>query len=256
MCFQIRGVPKSGTTWLTAIVDKAFEFHCANRTSVDARCERCSPERIKKWKHESGSINPTSAQYLVIFRDSRDVAVSMYHWSPKGFAVVNSFIRSEYGIISTIQKQNDMHQAERKANALYDQYSSSFPSRTSGRPGLLHLFYETVHREPDVQLKRISRFLDLELSDNDIHRVLEITSFDAMRQQEASGEMHLKIHPNSAKILARAEKTNIDASQLMKVMTRRGEAGGWVKELDEQNQIFCAEMMKTRLHADLRIEFI
>ena len=73
--------------------------------------------------------------------------------------------------------------------------------------------------------------------------VAAAASFDVMRRKEVSGEWKLKMHPNSAHKLAKADKKGKGPDELFGVMMRKGEVGGFNDELDAATILFVEARM-------------
>jgi hypothetical protein len=183
----ISSYPRSGTTWMQAIVhlvrggDASFE-HIADvvpwyerplahgRVSVDQLARRASPRSFKS--HLPYAWLPKGALYLYIYRDGRDVAVSYYH-----------FYRSHLGYRGDF----DGFFARFLRGDL--QYGSWFRhvahwERCRGRPGVLLLRYEEMRSDPERGLREIAGLCHVALTPARTQRILDLASFEAMRQAE------------------------------------------------------------------------
>ena len=215
-CFHIKGVPKSGTTWLTTLLEECFKQYC--QTEVGRQARACHPGYCKSAaakKHKEELKKSESQDFFVfIFRDTRDVLVSHFHWVPQKFKDLASFARSsEYGAPAIIKHQNEMY-AMGKA---LDKKSISM--------GVV--FYEDLRNETLRVTDHLTASIGMRLSGKQLAEAIKASSFDSMRAKEVSGDMHLKVHPDSAKKLQKAASRNTtDASKLFGVMTRKGKVGG------------------------------
>jgi hypothetical protein len=231
VCYHVRGVAKSGTTWLASLLDEAATLNC--RSPQIAESETCLKGSCEdqRTKHTTNidTIKHKSGKSVFIFRDTRDVLCSHYHWAPHGHKNVSSFVRDpECGIDAVIKMQNEMmHVVEQLRGAAHFTLT----------------YYETLKRDAPAELGRIASFLHMPLSPAQIKEAVDAASFDAMRDKEVNGELKLKVYPNSPSTLKKAEETGKGADELFRVMTRKGEVGGFKDELDAALIVFVEAKM-------------
>lgn len=103
--WSIKGVPKSGTTWLKHMAMGLSAIECIKTHTMCVQLECIS-------KHSM--CFDTSHKYLSIYRDTRDVTVSDYHWAPGAVADVNDFALQDGrgGCRHIVSQQNKMLAAE------------------------------------------------------------------------------------------------------------------------------------------------
>jgi hypothetical protein len=191
--------------------------------------------RIPKEKH-SATVSSTLLQALpvFIFRDTRDVLVSHFHWARHGHENLSSFARDDdFGAGHVVREQNVMLAVALRLKA------KRYP--------LYVIFYENLSANPVAEAKKLAGYIGMRLTSREFITAVDQSSFDAMRDKEKKGEMDLKIHPGSAKKLAK----NNNPSDLFGVMTRKGVAGGWRDEIDAKTLVFVEDIMRKHLHSSL-----
>ena len=148
-----------------------------------------------------------STQNVLIVRDPRDVAVSAFY----------------YGQHPGVQLDEYVHDVFETMTAWV-----SFRFRWYTRVALptLVVFYEDMLASPDVQLRRLLRFLALDAPMAVLERVANATSADAMRRMEAQGTLP---GPNRA------------GSRFAKV--RAAQAGRFAHELSPATVEYCNRVM-------------
>lgn len=247
-CYFFHGVPKSGTTWLSTLLRESAKFNCldpvqktGSKTCLDVSREAADPHGCPSFSKHSTDVKSAkkgTGKLIFIFRDTRDVLCSHYHWANHGHKNISSFVHDpKYGIELVIKEQNEMmHLAE--------QFHLASRSTLT--------YYEELKNDTVGELSRITSFLQMPLSQSQIETVVDSASFEAMREQEVEGEMKLKVHPNSAQALQIAKKKGKGADELFGVMTRKGEVGGYTDELDAALVVFVEAKMAQLLNHKLR----
>lgn len=156
-----------------------------------------------------------------LIRDPRDVVVSYYHYchnephhyfvTPPGPPTLPQFV--EHFLAGNIWPGN-----------LQDHSRSFFDA--PGDVNYLRVHYENLVSQPRTEFSRIFSFLDVELSHNELGRIIEHTTFDNMAR--------LFNAETASKGTGFKDKNSI---------TRRGTSGGHKAELDENtlsrlNEVF------------------
>jgi hypothetical protein len=230
-CACARGVPKSGTTVLQAVLAELSRTgEAGGRT---ARLLECS----RKHQHSISATDDSGAplRYVSIYRDPRDVAVSTFHWKPSGFDSIDEFVMdSTVGLEHIVDLQNKHVEEERIA------------SKRRAVP-ILRIFYESLREDAHATIRAIATHAGVRgLSEQQVSAIAERTSFDSMRQQEAAGRMVLRQHPDSSARLANRSAADLDPARLFGVMTRRGQAGSWRLELNRSTQAYGRAVVRVR----------
>ena len=104
-----------------------------------------------------------------------------------------------------------------------------------------------MKRDPTRGVLKIASFLNVTLSEAQVEKIVENTSFGSMRNKEANGQMSLKMHPDSfVKLRESVEPTKLDG-----VMTRHGANGDWAVELRPEAQEYVTKTMAQHLDREL-----
>jgi len=184
-----------------------------------------------KTPEELSTRKPEFSDKRVIFlvRDPRDVVVSLYHqkkhrerysWEIPDLA---EFVRRERGSTKTIAKYYNVWIANR-----------DIPQ------DFLLIRYEDMQKNTVQELKRVISFLGIEgASDSILRNATEFAKFDKMRAMEKKNA-----------IKSRALKPG-DPREEQSYKTRKGEVGGYRRELSEADILFLNDLIKTELKAKL-----
>ena len=244
-CYSAPGVQKSGTTWLSTLLSESAKLNCLDpvqkEESKTCRDRGCS--NFMKHSTDFNKAKKETGKFVFVFRDTRDVLCSQWHWWNPGHLNISSFVHDpEWGIDSVIKQQNKMMH-------LADQLHGASQSSTL-------TYYEELKNDTVGELSRITAFLRMPLSHSQIESVVDSASFEAMRKKEIQGDMKLRIHPKSAHTLQEAEKRGKGADELFGVMTRKGEVGGYADELDAASIVFVEANMAQSLDHRLRLRYL
>ena len=215
-------------------------MHCRDSPKKEEQksCKKNGCPDPGQHKHDSDAKLPEGKEVFV-FRDTRAVMVSQFYWARHDHKNLAQFARDPiYGISRTIKEQN-----------LFWKY---FESTTHWKTAL---FYEDLAAEPIAGATRIVSFLHMKLNQSQVQLAVNASSFDSMRKKETEGLLRLKVHPDSQKKLIEASKNGWNASKLFGVMTRKGEAEGWMDELDDKTYLYVVEQMRKDLVKALQKRF-
>ncbi|XP_061613331.1 sulfotransferase 1C2 isoform X1 [Phyllopteryx taeniolatus] len=189
--------PKAGTTWTQEIVDLLLH----NGDAVACRraptllrspfleiwsppripsglelLNKMAPPRIIK-THLPIQLVPTGfwenkCKTIYVARNAKDNMVSYYHFDRMNLTqpepgpwegYIHKFMRGELSWGSWYDHVKGYWEEREKRNILY-------------------IFYEDMKENPRREVERIMRYLDLSLSDDVIGRIVELTSFKAMKE--------------------------------------------------------------------------
>ena len=232
----LRGTPKTGTTWTTAVLRSITVHACDMHQKPN--CTVCGECRSDDGKHSMDYEDSTSKRlrYVSTYRDPRDTSVSSFHWARHGAKSA-----SEYAIAGGCRRVVD------DLNTQLDK-----EHQRSNRTKVLRVFYEATKIDPVGVIARIATFIRNPITLEQAEAVERATNFEAMRASEAAGELKLRVHPNSQ---AKLQGNVKDPSKLMGVMTRRGDIGAYVTELNATAKAVCEAEMN-RLYMPLRARYL
>lgn len=248
--------PKSGTTWMQGIVASllwphgdapgpAFDLSPwldARIVPVDdmlARVDAIPHRRFIK-THSPADCTPvfTQCRYLAVYRDGRDALVSWANhrrkMRPEVIEALNAIATRDGGPQWPPVWDGDMDQ-------LFDEWvdwgtpmdhlATWWPKRHERFVRLVH--HADLVRDLDGEMRRIARFLDIEVPDQLWGEVVERCRFEAMRSRhEASGSLNQ----------AFAEGATAFFNQ--------GTNGTWRTQLDEAHLRRHAQLTSERLPRD------
>lgn len=177
--------PKSGNTWVRFLVgnvlypDEQTTFvNMENRipdiySNMDRELSRFPSPRILK-SHEPFDHRYRKVIYIV--RDPRDIAVSYYHFLIK------------YGHIDETWPM-EKHVSSFAAGDLdgYGTWHENVGSWLGARRGnqkFLLLRYEDILYSPVEELRKVAHFLSTEVTEDSLHKAVELSSADQMRDLE------------------------------------------------------------------------
>lgn len=221
--------PKCGRTWLRMmlghILTSYFGVKSDNLLDLRAIARKNAAIPTIRTIHENNphyskpvEIKQDKSKYYnkkVIFlvRDPRDVMVSLYFHQSKRVKILKAFegsledyIYQDVGSIDTIIT-----------------YFNVWMSEGQRLKDFLFVRYEDMRRDPIKELKRVVDFIGLEqISEADIKKAVELSSFEKMRGMEKKGQL-------GTRILQPGDKKDEESFK-----TRKGKVGGYRDYLEQK----------------------
>ncbi|XP_063791370.1 sulfotransferase 1B1-like [Pseudophryne corroboree] len=193
--------PKSGTTWMSEIVDVILSDGDTGRSARDAifhkvpMLEMCvpgvvppgsqileslpSPRGVKT--HLPVSLIPKSfweknCKIIYVARNPKDVAVSYYHFDKMNYMhpdpgtweeYLEKFLQGNVGFGSWGAHVREWWGLKQQRNLLY-------------------IFYEDMLEDPKREIKKVTKFLGKDFSDEVLEKICLHTSFKAMKENPAT----------------------------------------------------------------------
>ncbi len=226
--------PKAGRTWLRAAMSKAVSLEHDLDENYYALHASQSSLRIPYlvFTHgDSASIargENLSAlkgkRVIFLVRNLLDVQVSYYHQVSKRRkrfqGTLSEFIRDEsYGMRKIVEYHNHVIQSK----PLFAEY---FP-----------IYYEEMHRDLVAVLDACFQFLGVPVSNKNLVKAQQFTEFSRMHQREKKEAL---LEQGEAKGI------NVDA-----LKARKGQVGGYVEEMTEEDIEYCKAVISGHLTVTL-----
>lgn len=199
----VAGLPKSGTTWLEkmlyslpgfheVMIPEAVYYEQKNVGSHDFDFPENTISRLDKALsvlklHVHGSPNnvrileKAEVNYVVIFRDLRDVAVSYYYyvrntpWHPE---------YKRYQYLPTIQ--DGLKEFGRELLPAYKKWVDSW--QENGTERCLIIKYEEMRADTLNVFERVLNHFQIDLSQDEVNRIVENNSFKSLTKGRMEGE--------------------------------------------------------------------
>lgn len=132
------------------------------------------------------NIWTTKPKLIYIYRDAKDVAISMYHMYKN---------HSRIQFTGTLDNYLDAFLNDYVTFGPFYEHIRSY-QQLAGLEHILLLSYEDMIAKPFAAVKRISEFLDFKYNDEQLNQLIEHVSFENMRKHI---NVNLNVYPNGFK---------------------------------------------------------
>uniref|UniRef100_A0A8D0GZ05 Sulfotransferase n=1 Tax=Sphenodon punctatus TaxID=8508 RepID=A0A8D0GZ05_SPHPU len=245
--------PKSGTTWVSEIVDMILndgdpvkckrdaifnkvpmlEFAVPGKmpAGTEQLARMPSPRVVKT--HLPVHLLPTSfwdhgCKVIYVARNAKDVAVSFYH-----FDLMNKL----HPHPGPWEKYIETYMAGRVAFGSWYDHVKSWWEKRKGHP-ILYLFYEDLKEDPKREIEKVMHFLGKDLTQQALDSIVHHTSFEVMKE-----------NPNTNYRMTPVTVMDHNVSPFM----RKGIAGDWKNHFTvAQNERFDEDYERKMADTTLR----
>ncbi|XP_064425415.1 sulfotransferase 1C1 [Latimeria chalumnae] len=252
----IASYPKAGTTWLQEIVDMILNDGDVEKcrrapiydripfletvepkpipSGLDQLAQMARPCVIKT--HLPFHLTPKSfweqdTKAIYIARNGKDNMVSYFYFDQMTTSQPDPGTWEEY-----FQK---FLSGNLTWGSWYDHVKGWWDAKDKHR--ILYLFYEDVKQDPKREIQKVVRFLEKDLGEETLERIVHHTSFDVMKKNPMA---NYSIIPKSF--------FNTDVSQFM----RKGVIGDWKNHFTvAQNEIFDEDYRQKMAATSLKFRF-
>ncbi|OQV26209.1 putative Sulfotransferase 1C4 [Hypsibius exemplaris] len=191
--------PKSGTTWMQAIVTLILnngnpecmtnglleekwpylESGKRNQTGrhLDAAINMPRPRTLKThlpWQALPDTADKAGTKIIYVARNPKDTIVSMYYFM-KSHRVLD--YRGDFEEFVRLFLRNEV---------LYCPYFDNIASYYSRRnqPNILFTTYESLHNDPILEVRKVADFLGRPVTETEAQQIVQYTTFDEMKNNE------------------------------------------------------------------------
>ncbi|CAF1247621.1 unnamed protein product [Adineta ricciae] len=233
-------MPRSGTTWMETIVysilqnGRAFNEDFKDFTARTPFLEQHGGQGIVNMRrpgsiktHLPLSIIPqhSQAKYIYVVRNPKDMCTSFY-----------KFIKTMPGVTHSDVPFDTYFDLFIAGRANYGDYFDHVLDAWSHKdePNVLFIVYEDMKKDIRSVIRRLAKFLNVDLTDEILERIVQVTSFDYMKKAEYN--KHL---------------SEESAGHLFETRTvvRKGEVGDWRTLMsEEQSRRMDARFKQTMEH--------
>jgi hypothetical protein len=178
--------PRSGNTWMRFLVGNLIH---QNEPVTFLNLERLLPDMYIHSDREMRNMprprvikshecfDPRYKRIVYIVRDPRDVAVSNYYWELKKGSFSEGFSMQDF-----VHRWMSSGYWPRIGN--WGDHVASWLSTRRNHSDFVLLRYEDLMSEPEVQLAKVARLLQIDPTRDRLARAIELSSADRMRKLE------------------------------------------------------------------------
>jgi hypothetical protein len=253
----ILSLGKSGRTWLRAMISNLYhqrhgvpenklirfdDFHQHDPAIPKILFTHDLPRdpwnQRQRWRqHGPAGKEPFHGKrVLLLARDPRDVAVSMYfHYAKRSPSETRARLGLPEDMIRDLSVAEFMLGSQRERLTRYVDVLNTWAARLRALPGSLMVRYEDLRAEPERELQRIvDAFLGGGFTAEQIQRAVAFASLESLREKERQGFF-------ASERLRAGDPSDMDSYKV-----RQGKVGGWRVHLNAE-QAVRAEAIVARL---------
>ena len=173
------------------------------------------------------SVLENGGKIIYIMRNPKDTAVSFFHF-------YHGLTKSDILKDLTLQKYIKLFFETDVISfgSIFDHFTSFWSQRS--KTHLLIVFYEDLLRDKPTEIRKIAKFLNVELNDAQVKVIVDATSFSTMAVKESTRTMKLE------------EDKGLVRSGFK--FYRKGEIGDWKNHFTVAENEMANEIIKRRLN--------
>ncbi|KAE8613017.1 hypothetical protein XENTR_v10007535 [Xenopus tropicalis] len=231
--------PKSGTHWLAEILRQLYNTKAPNKVSITSPIEFGDVGKLEELKSIAGRrIIPTHLSYDMIpsdFKDRKCKAIYIIR-NPKDTAVSLFHYYKDNPNLPTIESWHAFYNMFLNGQVVCGSWFEHILGWEEHRNEMstLFLYYEAMKKDLPKSVRKISSFLGINLSDNEISEICKKTSF---------GEMKTNV-----------ERENSDPNSMVcalttnkKLIFRKGTVGDWKQYFTPKQNRLLDEEYKAKM---------
>lgn len=238
---------KSGRTWLRAMLSRLYQrrFGLAENLLLSHdNMHNLNPQvPIVFFTHDGDPIGSTKSlrrdksaydgkKVIYLMRHPCDVAVSHY------FQMKHRKSGKKLGIAKDMDLFDFVMRPNHGLEAIIE-YTNLWHSYVTSREDALLVRYEDLHSQPESTLRRVSDFLGMDFTDEEISEAIAFCSFEKLQERERDG-----FYGDSA--LRPADKDDPNSFKV-----RRGKVGGYRDDFTDEQLEKIDSLMRRKLNPEI-----
>nr|GME03735.1 flavonol sulfotransferase-like [Ipomoea batatas] len=211
--------PKSGTTWLKALLFSIVNRATFNHDDMMHPLLNSSPHELVHWLE----IRSSSCRIVYVFRDPKDVLVSYWHF-------FNKMRPKESSSISLQEAFNQFTRGASPYGPYWDHVTSYYKASIQFPNKVFFVRYEDLKTETVFHVKRLAEFVGWPFSEEEenegvVQKITDLCNFDKLS--------NLEVNKNGSLLIGKLP-TGRTVSIINNAFFRKGEIGDPKNHLSEE----------------------